>query len=113
MKISPSIIVGALPIGLTDCQHGAILSALSPHVAVGRENPNGTGENSPQPFVAFLCPSYCAAICRALSLWRGHFGKPHGLPHLFAVFSPQPDPAAYAVRSMIGGYSLLRTGLPA
>ena len=99
--------------GLTDYYRRAILFALSPHVAVGRENPNGTGESSPQPFVAFLCPSYCAVLCRARLLWRGYFGKPNGLPHLFAVFSRQFNPVAHAVRSMIGGYSLLRTGLPA
>lgn len=86
--------------------------AVSTLLTVGRENPNGTGENSPQPIVAFLCPSYCAGLCRARSLWRGYFGKPYGLPHLFAVFSPQLNPAAHAVRSMIGGCPPLEQDSP-
>ncbi len=70
------------------------------------------GEKSPQPFVAFLCASYCAALCR-LFIMAGCFGKPSRLAAPCRGISTPLQPVAHAVESMIGGHPPFRQGLSA
>ncbi|POZ53385.1 hypothetical protein AADEFJLK_00408 [Methylovulum psychrotolerans] len=84
---------------------------VSALLVVGRRNPFGTGENSPQPIVAFLCPSFRLAL-RRLFIMVGLFGQPKGWPHLFAVFLHPLNPATHAVGSMGGGYPFLEQDSP-
>ncbi|MBT9097667.1 hypothetical protein KFZ76_08100 [Methylovulum psychrotolerans] len=98
--------------GLTAQALAAILCGRStvPH---GRGNPLlRTGEKSPLPLVAFLCASYRAALGRLL-IMAGCFGKPLRLAAPVRGISTPLQPAAHAVESMSGGYSIDRTGLPA
>jgi len=67
-----------------------------------------TGEKSPQPIVAFLCASYCAALCR-LSIMTGCFWEAFAACRTCSrYFHPKIQPVAHAVESMNGGYSLLK-----
>ncbi|MFZ2452559.1 MAG: hypothetical protein WAW36_18785 [Methylovulum miyakonense] len=70
------------------------------------------GVKPPQPFVAFLCASYCAALCR-LFIMAGCFGKPSRLAAPMRGISTPLQPVAHAVESMNGGYSRLSIGVTA
>lgn len=101
-----------IAIGLTDCYRGAILFALSPHVAVGPSTPCVLGEKSPQLSIAvFLCPSFRQALCRAFFIMVVRGGQPKGWP------VPRPgveNPLRTATRlfsTVGGGYSLPSLGV--
>lgn len=88
---------------LTNPLARAMLLMLSQKTKAGRENPINKGGKSPQPYVAFLCASFCAALCR-LSIMAGCFGQSQDWPvPLSGILTPL-QPVAHAVRSMIGGY---------
>lgn len=98
-------------ISLTNGRSGAILYARStrPH---GSRNPYRTGVDTPLQGV-FLCPKFNMAFSRVDSIMVGLSGQHSVLAATCSRFSTPFKSAAHAVESIGGGYSLLRTGLPA
>lgn len=75
----------------------------------GRENPFfRTGENRHSLLWLFYARHY-VRLCAVYSLWRVCFWEALRLAApVRGILTPKPQPAAYAVRSIIGGYSLLK-----
>ncbi|PPD44366.1 MAG: hypothetical protein CTY16_12035 [Methylobacter sp.] len=101
--------------GLTERYRGAILSALSPHVATGFSSSFRTGVQSPLKTVVFLCQKISASLKTPESFYYGVviLGELNGSPHLFAALLTLLNHATQCLAALGGGYSLLRTGLPA
>lgn len=94
-------------IKLTAALLTANMLSLSQKTKAGRRNPFLPGEKSPQPLAAFLCASFCAALCRAYSVMAGLFGQRSALAAPGSGFLPHLSPPPDTVGSIAGGYSTL------
>ncbi|MGZ5051228.1 MAG: hypothetical protein ACXWF8_00015 [Methylobacter sp.] len=94
-------------IKLTAARLAATMPTLLPSLeTVGRRNPFKLGEKSPQPYVAFLCASFSAALCRAYHSMTGCFGQRSALAAPSCGFRPHFSPSPDSVETIGGGLFL-------
>lgn len=93
--------------GLTDCTRVSILYAAG-NKSAGICTPRNKGEKSPQPYVAFLCASFSAALCRVYSVMAGLFGQPRGWPVPLSGSANPLKSVAQSFAPLCGGYSLYK-----
>jgi len=96
-----------IEIGLTDCARVSILYAAG-NKSAGISTPRNKGEKSPQPYVAFLCASFSAALCRVYSVMAGLFGQAQAWPVPLSGSTNPLKPVARRLVPMGGGYSLYK-----
>jgi hypothetical protein len=92
---------------LTHHKHSAILMPLSQKTKVGIRTPFRTGEKSPRPLAAFLCPPFSTALARAYSVMAGLFGQPLRLAAPVRGSSNPLNPVAQSFEPFGGGCFLL------
>jgi len=97
---------------LTDKSTRAILIPLSKKTKVGISTPFRTGEKSPQPLAAFLCPPFSTDLIRAYSVMAGLFGQPLRLTAPVRGSTNPLNPVARRLVPMGGGYSMLELESP-